>query len=141
MPVGVSLILTDAGFCYISLNSIGLYFGMHLNDLGSVSYISGLLLSFFRVDLKQTCSLGRTGPHYLGNTLLRTLLNAPGEVSLWMCALHRWFGFCFRCFPQYLEFHPGKCRDQLDTPGVGWERSPAQSAFSPLSPLFSGMLP
>lgn len=43
MPVGVTLILTDAGVCYISLNRIGLYSGMHLNDLGSVSYISGLL--------------------------------------------------------------------------------------------------
>lgn len=49
MPVGVSyLILTDAGFCYISLNSVGLYSGMHLNGLGSVSYISGLLLSFLK---------------------------------------------------------------------------------------------
>lgn len=48
MPSGVSLVLTDAGFCYISLNSIGLYSGMHLNDLGSVSYISGLLLSYFK---------------------------------------------------------------------------------------------
>lgn len=43
MPVGVTLILTDAGACYVSLNRIGLYSGMHLNDLGSVSYISGLL--------------------------------------------------------------------------------------------------
>ena len=48
MPVGVSLILTDAGFCFISLNSIGLYSGMHLHDLGSVSDISGLLLSFLK---------------------------------------------------------------------------------------------
>lgn len=39
MPGIVNLMWIDVGFCYISLNSIWLYSGMHLNDLGSVSYL------------------------------------------------------------------------------------------------------
>ena len=45
-------------------------------------------------------------------------------------------GIAFHCFSQDLEFHPGECRDQLDTP----ECSLHCSAISPVSPLFSGVL-